>query len=357
MNKIKNVGELIVNSFSTIYSALEVINEGGVGICFIEQQGKLVGIATDGDIRRALLDGVGVQEKITLAMRVDFEWLHVDSSIDQINNLLSEKIRVIPLLNDEGKVVDVVTPAQRRRYPIAEPYLNGNEIIYVQDCVRSNWISSQGTYVRKFESIFEDMYPGKKALAVSNGTVALHLALTALGVGSGDEVIVPSLTFAATANSVLHAGAKPVFCEVDKKTWCIDAGEAEKLVNQNTKAIIPVHLYGNACNMEKVAELCKNNNLLMIEDCAEAIGTRWKGKPVGSFGDASTFSFFGNKTITTGEGGMVLFKCSQITEKAKVLRDHGMSRDKKYWHDHIGFNYRLTNLQSAIGVAQLERFD
>ena len=192
-------------------------------------------------------------------------------------------------------------------------------------------------------------------MAVSNGTVALHLALVALGVGPGDEVIVPNLTFAASANAVIHAGASPVFCEIDPCTWCIDPNEVKRLVGPKTKAIMPVHLYGQPCDMDALQEICAENNLLMIEDAAEALGSEWKKHRVGTFGDAATFSFFGNKTISTGEGGMILFKDSHVASKAQILRDHGMSIERRYWHEIIGYNYRLTNMQAALGVAQMER--
>ena len=184
----------------------------------------------------------------------------------------------------------------------------------------------------------------------------MHLGLIALGVKPEDEVIVPNLTFAASANAVINAGAKPVFCEIDRKTWCIHADELRRLVSPKTKAIMPVHLYGQPCDMDSLKEICAEFDLLMIEDTAEALGSEWKGHRVGTFGDASTFSFFGNKTISTGEGGMILFSDPQVAEKARILRDHGMSKNKRYWHDVVGYNYRLTNIQAAIGVAQMEKF-
>jgi perosamine synthetase len=195
------------------------------------------------------------------------------------------------------------------------------------------------------------------AVAVSNGTVALQLSMLAIGIEKGDEVIVPNITFAASINKIIHSGAIPVLCEIDPVTWCIDPREIKKLINPRTKAIMPVHLYGQAAPMDEIIKLSNENNLYVVEDCAEALGSKWKNKNVGTFGDASTFSFFGNKTITTGEGGMVLFKSKEISERAKILRDHGMSTTKRYWHEVIGYNFRLTNIQAAIGVAQLERLD
>ena len=176
-----------------------------------------------------------------------------------------------------------------------------------------------------------------------------------LDIGRGDEVIVPNITFAACANAVIHAEADPVFCEIDKKTWCIKPSEIEALITSKTKAIMVVHLYGQVADIEPIKKIASKFGLYLIEDCAEAIGSVFKGKPVGVFGDVATFSF-GNKTISTGEGGMVLFKDKNFASKCKILRDHGMNPDIKYWHDFSGYNYRLTNMQAAVGLAQLERF-
>lgn len=194
-------------------------------------------------------------------------------------------------------------------------------------------------------------------VAVSNGTTALHLALTALGVGEGDEVIVPDITFAATINAVLYTGATPVIVDIEEDGWCISPDEIEKAVTERTKAVIPVHIYGQPCDMERIMEIAGKYGLYVVEDCAEAHGARYDGRKVGSFGDISCFSFFGNKIITTGEGGMCLTRNKELEEKLRLYRDHGMSKTRKYYHEVIGYNYRMTNLQAAIGVAQLENID
>lgn len=339
-------------SLSTI---LQIINKNSKGICFVVRESKLVGVITDGDIRRGLLNGFNMESSIDKLMNKNFFKLNINSNEQKIRDSFSSKIRFIPLIDDNENLVDVADSHKSHLIPLMQPSLLGKELDYVIDCIKTNWISSQGAYVRLFEKQFEDMYPGMHALAVSNGTVALHLALYAHGIGLNDEVIIPNITFVSTASSVLHCNAQPVFCEIDENSWCVDTRQVEKLITNKTKAIMPVHLYGNACNMDELCDLANRYKLLLIEDCAEAIGTKWKKKLVGSFGNASTFSFFGNKTVTTGEGGMVLFQNSKIAEKARILRDHGMNPNKRYWHDVVGFNYRLTNLQSAIGVAQMER--
>jgi perosamine synthetase len=221
----------------------------------------------------------------------------------------------------------------------------------------STWISSRGEYINKFESSFSSYSDCKYGIAVSNGTNALHLALVALGIGIGDEVIVPDLTFAATINAVLNANATPVIVDIERDSWCIDPTEIERAITPKTKAIIPVHLYGQPCDMHSIMRIAKTHNLRVIEDCAEAHGATFSGRKVGSFGDIGCFSFYGNKIITTGEGGMCTTNTHELDDKMRILRDHGMSRTKKYWHDVVGFNYRMTNLQAAIGLAQFERID
>ena len=241
--------------------------------------------------------------------------------------------------------------------PIMKPSLRGNELKYVTNCVKSEWISSQGIYVTKFEELVGKYIGFKNAVAVSNGTVALHLALMSLGIGDGDEVIVPDMTFAASVNAVIHANAIPVLVDVERDTFNISVSKIEKAITDKTKAIIPVHLYGNPCDMDKINEIARKHNLLVIEDAAESLGSIYKGKQTGSLADAAIFSFYGNKTITTGEGGIVVFKDDIAFQRACVLRDHGMQKDKRYWHNYIGYNYRMTNLQAAIGVSQMERIN
>lgn len=353
MDKIE---ELIVEAHQTIGEALQVIDRNARGICLVTETGKLVGVASDGDIRRGLIRNANLERPIREVMNRSFTALPVQSSEKQIRQNFSTRFRLIPLLNEVGKVVDVADVQRSHRIPVLEPHLSGNELEYVLDCVSSNWISSQGAYVHLFEKMFEEMHPGTQALAVSSGTTALHLALEALGLKEGDEVIVPNLTFAASINAVLYCRATPVLCEIDPVTWCLDTEEAEKMITPHTKVIMPIHLYGQVCQMDKIRDLAQSYQLLMIEDCAEAIGSQWRKQQVGTFGDAATFSFFGNKTISTGEGGMVLFRDPKVLQRARLLRDHGMMPGKHYWHEVVGFNYRLTNLQAAVGVAQLERF-
>jgi perosamine synthetase len=240
--------------------------------------------------------------------------------------------------------------------PVAEPDLRGNEKKYVMDCLESSWISSLGKYITDFESKFSAYCGCNYGVSVSNGTVALQLALIALGIGKGDEVIVPDLTFVATANSVTYTGAKPVFVDCDEKTWTIDVKKIKEKINEKTKAIMPVHLYGHPCDMDPILKLAKEHNLFVVEDAAEAHGAEYKGKKVGSIGDVGCFSFYGNKILTTGEGGMCITNDEKLANRMRFLKDHGMAK-RRYYHPEIGFNFRMTNIQAAIGLAQLERID
>ena len=241
--------------------------------------------------------------------------------------------------------------------PVYEPLLNGKEEEYVLDCLRSGWVSSLGKYIPQFENLFAQFCGVPYGVAVCNGTVALHLALTTLGIGPDDEVILPSLTFIATANVVRYTGAKVVFADSEEKTWTIDVADIRRKVTARTKAIIPVHLYGHPADMRAIMALAKEKGLYVIEDAAEAHGAMAYGKRVGSFGNINAFSFYGNKIITTGEGGMLTCNDTGLTERMRFLRDHAMSPEKRYWHTEVGYNYRMTNLQAALGVAQMERID
>jgi len=240
--------------------------------------------------------------------------------------------------------------------PVAAPDLKGNELKYVTECIKTEWVSSIGRFVPLFENKFSKFAGKKFGISTSSGTTALHLALLVAGVDKGDEVVIPTLTFVATANAVLYTGAKPVFVDSEAASWCIDPKEIEKKNTKKTKAIIPVHLYGHPANMIEIMRIAKKHKLIVIEDAAEAHGALINGKPVGSFGDINCFSFFGNKTMTTGEGGMIMTNDKKIADKVKFLRDGGRDRTINcYYHTIMGYNYAMTNLQDAVGVAQLER--
>ncbi len=238
--------------------------------------------------------------------------------------------------------------------PVSKPALIGNEKKYVLDCLESSWISSNGKYIELFEKSLAEYVGVKHALSCCNGTVALHLALLALGIGPGDEVIVPTLTYVATANAVVYTGATPVLADSEPDTGNIDSEKIERLITKRTKAIITVPLYGHPCDMDAIMGIAKKHDLYVIDDAAEALGSRYKGRMCGSIADISTFSFYGNKTIATGEGGMVVTHDDELAAKVRLLKGQGMDPKRRYWFPVVGYNYRMTNIEAAIGLAQLQ---
>ncbi len=241
--------------------------------------------------------------------------------------------------------------------PVAEPDLGPLEEQYVLEAMRSGWVSSIGPFIDRLEKEFAAFCGVPHCVALSNGTVALHIALLARGIGPGDEVIVPDLTFVATAAAVVHAGATPVLVDVDPTSFALDVELTARAITPKTKAIIPVHLYGRPAPMTELRDAVAGRDIFLLEDAAEAHGARLGGKRVGSLGDAAAFSFYGNKLITTGEGGCITTADEQLAKRIRFLKDHAMSPDRRYWHPEVGFNYRMTNLQAALGCAQLQRFE
>ena len=248
---------------------------------------------------------------------------------------------------------------EKKRINVCEPYLNGNETEYVMDAVSTGWISSSGSYVNRFEESFAQYCGVKHGIAVCNGTVALHLALTALGIGKGDEVIIPSFTMIATAFAVCYVGAMPVFVDADRDTWNIDVSRIEEKITSKTKAIIPVHVFGNPCNMDAITDIARRHNLFIVEDAAEAHGATYKGKKSGSFSDIAAFSFFANKNVTTGEGGMCVTNDDNYAKLCRYYKNVCFNPDgpRDYLHQDIGFNYRMSNIHAALGLAQTEKAD
>jgi perosamine synthetase len=238
--------------------------------------------------------------------------------------------------------------------PVWEPVLDGNEERYVLDCLETNWISSLGEYIRRFEELFATYCGVPHGVACSSCTTGLHMTMVALGIGPGDEVIIPDFTLIVSANTVIQAGARPVLVDAHPRTWCIDPARIEEKITPRTKAIMAVHMYGHPCDMRAIGEIAKRHGLRVIEDCAEAHGAEIEGRKVGNFGDAACFSFYGNKILTTGEGGMVLTADGDLASRLRLLRDQGFEHPR-FVHRVMGYNYRLTNVQAAVGLAQTER--
>ena len=241
--------------------------------------------------------------------------------------------------------------------PVNEPLLDGNEKKYLAECIDTGWISSEGPFVERFEKNFASRVGRKHAIAVTNGTAAIDAAIEAIEIGNGDEVILPAFTIISCILQIVRSGATPVLVDSDPITWNMDVNQIESKITKKTKAIMVVHIYGLPVDMDPVIEICKKHKLKLIEDTAEQIGQFYKNKPCGSFGDISTMSFYSNKHITTGEGGMIFTDDDELAEKCRKLRNMYFQEDKRFVHEKLGWNLRMTNIQASIGVAQLERLD
>ena len=237
------------------------------------------------------------------------------------------------------------------------PTLSGEEWKYLKECLDTNWISSKGKFIEEFEDGFADYIGVKYGCTTTSGTAAIHLALISSGIKPGDEVIVPAFTMMGSVFPIIYCGAKPVLVDSEVETWNIDVSKIEEKITERTKAIMVVHIYGHPCDMDPIMEIANKYDLYVVEDAAEAHGAEYKGKKVGTFGDLSCFSFYANKIITTGEGGMLLTNNKEIYEKAKMLKDMAFTEERRFLHYDVGFNYRMTNMQAAIGLAQLEKIN
>jgi len=244
-----------------------------------------------------------------------------------------------------------------RKIPVCEPLTGEKELQYVTDCLKTNWISSKGKYIKEFEDGFARYCGCTCGISVTSGTAALHLALVSLGIGKGDEVIVPTFTMGASVFAIIYTDGKPVLVDSESETWNIDVSKIEGKITKRTKAIMPVLIYGHPCDMDPIMEIAMKHNLYVVEDAAEAHGAEYKGRKAGGIGDIGCFSFYANKIITTGEGGMVITNSEDIADRAMRLKDLAHARERRFIHTDIGFNYRMTNVQAAIGLAQLEKID
>ena len=256
-----------------------------------------------------------------------------------------------------GLARPVRPPGTRPLIPVATPSLTGNEKRYVLDCLETNWISSNGPYVERFEEAFAAFCGTRHAISCCNGSAALHVALLGLGVGPGDEVIVPTLTYIASANAVTYCGATPVFVDSEPRSWNMDPAAVAAAVTPRTRAILAVHLYGHPVDMDPILAIARHHALEIVEDAAEAHGAEYRGRRVGGLGKVSTFSFYGNKILSTGEGGMVCTDDDGLATRIRILRGQGQDLDRRYWFQVVGYNYRMTNLAAAIGLGQLEQAD
>ena len=342
--------EFVCSTSESLVAAIEKCLDNGLGTCLVVgDNGRLVGRISLDDIGKAVLDGALLNPTLDQHLETFAHRLHNDASVDK------DVLR--PVLDASGRLIGVDIDRSTQNVQVARPDMSHREFRSLLDAFLSSWISSKGPYVDKFEQEFRAFIGTGHGIAVSNGTVALHLALLGLGVGPGDEVIVPDLTFAATINAVLFCGAVPVIVDVDRRTWGLSLAGVQQATTPRTKAIIPVHLYGRPVEIGPIAAFAAKRGIGVIEDCAEAHGARYDGRPVGQFGDVGCFSFYANKIVTTGEGGMCLTNSDELAKSIRLLRDHGMTPTRSYWHERVGYNYRITNLQAAIGYSQLWRIE
>jgi perosamine synthetase len=343
-----SINEYVCDSTDCLTAAIEKCLDNGIGSCLVvggEQ--RFVGRISLDEIAQAVLDGALLNSSLDQ---------NVATLTDRLRNDLNGTNEVLqPILDSDDRIIGVEVDRAAQHIQVARPNLTHREFRAVLGAFLSTWISSKGPHIEKFEDEFRTFIGASQGIAVSNGTVALHLALVALDVGPGDEVIVPDLTFAATINAVLYCGAVPVIVDVDRETWCLTLEQVERACTSRTKAIIPVHLYGRPAEIGPIAAFCAAKGIFVIEDCAEAHGARYDDRAVGQFGDVACFSFYANKIVTTGEGGMCVTNSPKLGKLIRILRDHGMTPSRSYWHERVGFNYRITNLQAAIGHSQLWR--
>ncbi len=348
------IGQFVCRRSDSVFSAIEKCLDNGLGSCFVVgDDERLVGRITLDDLRRSILDGSALSD-----LTVEHQLIAKRAFLNgHLRNDTADNDVLRAIVDRHGHLTGVRVDRSGQPVQVSRPDLSHQEFRSVLEAFISSWISSKGPYVERFEQDFTDYVGTRHGVAVTNGTVALHLALMALGVGPGDEVIVPDLTFAATINAVLYCGATPVIVDVDAETWTMSRDIVAAACTPRTKAIIPVHLYGRPAEIGPIVTFARSRGIAVVEDCAEAPGAGYGDKKVGQHGDIGCFSFYANKIVTTGEGGMCLTDSAELAEAVRCMRDHGMTPGRSYWHERVGYNYRLTNLQAAIGHAQMWRID
>lgn len=351
--------KILIKPSLTIRETMAVIDEGALGIALvIDETRHLQGTVTDGDIRRAILKEVSLGGPVSTIMNTSPITVTQGADAQDIRQLmLQHELKQIPVLDKEGQVIDIVLISTLLRIPLSYPDITYLEIQAVLD-VLSTPNLSLGPKMLEFEDKFAAYIGTKHAVAVNSGTSGLHLCIKSLGIGVGDEVITTPFSFIASANCILFEGATPVFVDVDPLTRNIDVGKIEEKITSKTKAILPVHIFGQPCDMKPLMDLATRYNLKIIEDACEAIGAEYEGRKVGTYGACSVFSFYPNKQMTTAEGGVIVTDDPEIARLCRSYRNQGRSEGSGWLkHEHIGYNYRLSDLQCALGIVQLERIE
>ncbi|MCK5044572.1 aminotransferase class V-fold PLP-dependent enzyme [Candidatus Parcubacteria bacterium] len=355
----KRISSITLGESNTIKEAMERINKTGLRIVIITNESKkLLGVVTDGDIRRALLTGKNFQTLLKEIITTSpIKAVEGAPAMDLLKIMAEKNIQEIPIVDKNGVLVDIVLLSEIKSIPLSSPDITSKDVEAINQVLSTSFLSI-GPKVKEFEKKIANYIGVKYAVAVNSGTSGLHLCVRSLDIKDGDEVITAPFSFIASANCMLFERAKPVFVDIDEKTLCIDVNKIEEKITEKTKAIMPVHIFGHSCEMDKIMEIAKKHNLAVIEDACEAIGGEYKGKKVGSFGDASVFAFYPNKQITTAEGGMIVTDNEKIAKLCQSMRNQGRD-DNNEWLSHmrLGYNYRMSELSAALGVAQMDRID
>ncbi len=362
----KKIEEIFISPEDGLKKILSTIQKSGIGIALvINEDKKLLGTITDGDVRRALIntDDVLKIRAMDLMNKNPLKGHKNMTKREMLLLLKKEKRYQLPIVDENNRIITIywinrlLEELGEIAIPLSEPDISQLEIKYVNETIKSTWISTSGANVDVFKEKLAEYLGFKNIVMTNTGTAALHTLLLSFSIGKGDEVILPSLTFIATANAISYVGATPVFVDVDKETWNIDPEQVEKKITSKTKAIIVVHLLGNPANMDKLNHIAKKHKILLFEDAAQAFGARYNNKLCGTLGDGAILSFNGNKLVTTGGGGAVIIKDKERIKLANAIVNQGRFSEEKYRHDIIGYNYKMTNLHAAVGLAQLERRD
>lgn len=355
----KKIESVILKEENTIKEAMERITKTGIRtILIVDENKKLVGMITDGDIRRSLLNGKSFETPLKKIMETKpITALEGTPAVDLLEIMLEKTIQEIPIINKNGVLLDLVSLPELKSIPLSSPDITYKEVEVITRVLSSPYLSI-GPKVKEFEQKVADYIGTKYAIAVNSGTSGLHLCVRSLDIKDGEEVITSPFSFISSANCILFERAKPVFTDIDEKTLCIDVNKIEEKITPKTKAILPVHIFGQTCQMDKIIEIAQKHNLAVIEDACEAIGGEYKGKKAGSFGDAGVFAFYPNKQITTAEGGMIVTNNEKIAKLCQSMRNQGRDEgDTWLSYFRLGYNYRMSELSAALGVVQIERIE
>ncbi len=353
----RRIESLTLKKENTIKDAMETISKTGLRIVFVAQEDKkLLGLVTDGNIRRALLAGKGFDTKLEEIMVRNPVTAREGTPADELLSKMIEKsIQEIPIVNDQGVLLNIALLSELKTIPLSSPDITNKEVEVITQVLSSPTLSI-GPKVEEFEKKIAAFVGVKYAVAVNSGTSGLHLCIRALDIKDGDEVITSPFSFIASANCMLFERAKPVFSDINEKTLCLDPDKIEEKITPRTKAILPVHIFGHSCDMDKIMAIAKKHNLAVIEDACEALGTEYKGQKVGSFGNCGVFAFYPNKQITTAEGGMVVTNDEKIAKLCRSMRNQGRDEGNAWLsHSRLGYNYRMSELSAALGSVQMDR--